>query len=70
MGPLLGTNYIKNQRYQNMTIIKVALLFLHSSMKKIETDSVDFLHRKMTLKVKMLLFLTIKRPKSFLFQFL
>ena len=36
LGPLLLTNYIKNQGYQNMTIVKVALLFSYPSIKKMK----------------------------------
>ena len=44
-----------------MTIIKVALLFLYSSIKqKIEKDLVDFWHRKMTLKVRIVVFFTLQ----------
>ena len=35
------TNYITNQRNQNM-LIKVNLLFLYSSMEKNRKDSADF----------------------------
>ena len=41
-GPFLQTKYNKNQSYQNMSIIKVGLLFKHSSMKKNQMDSVYF----------------------------
>ena len=34
LGPFLVIKYIKNYSYQNMSIIKVVLLFLYSSMKK------------------------------------
>jgi hypothetical protein len=34
LGPFLVTKYIKNHSYQNMSIIKVVLLFSYSSMKK------------------------------------
>jgi hypothetical protein len=33
-GPFLVIKYIKNYSYQNMSKIKVVLLFVHSSMKK------------------------------------
>ena len=34
LGQFLVIKYIKNYSYQNMSIIKVVLLFLYSSMKK------------------------------------
>ena len=34
LGPLLVTEYIKHLSYPNMSIIKVGLPFLYSSMKK------------------------------------
>ena len=43
LGPFLVIKYIKNHSYQNMSIIKVVLLFLYSSMKKKnQTDSAHF----------------------------
>ena len=56
-----------------MTIIKVALFFIFLNEKN-EKDSVDFWHRKMTLKVRILLFSTFnskttQRPKIFLWLF-
>ena len=42
-GPFLVIKYIENYNYQNMSIIKVVLLFSYSSMKKSQKDSADFL---------------------------
>ena len=69
LGLLLVTKCIENQSYQNMPIIKVGLLFLYSSMKKNQKDSANFWHRKMTLKIRIGLFLTFdskmtERPKN------
>ena len=55
-----------------MLIIKVALPLSYSSMKKNHKDSVDFWHRKMTLKIRIALFFTFKtqrnaRPRIFLY---
>ena len=75
MGPLSVLKVFSNQSYQNMTIIKVALLFKYSSTKKKnEKDSVNFWHRKMTLKVRIVLFSTFNsettdRPKIVLWPF-
>ena len=41
-----------------MLIIKVNCPFLYSSMKKNHKDWADFWHRKMTLKIRILLYLT------------
>ena len=41
-----------------MSVIKVVVPFLYSSMKKNQKDLANFRHRKMTLKVRIVLFLT------------
>ena len=43
LGPFLVIKYIKNQSYQNMSIIKVGLLYLYSSMKKKSEGFCQFL---------------------------
>ena len=48
-----------------MSTIKVGLPFLYSSMKKkIRRFFVDFSHRKITLKIRIALFLTFKSKKN------
>ena len=54
--------------------MKVGLPFLYSSMKKNQKDSANFWHRKMTLKVRIVLFstfnsITTERPKIFVLPF-
>ena len=47
------TECFKNENNQQVSLIKVIFLISNSSMKKkIETNSADFWHRKMTLKTK------------------
>ena len=57
-GPFLVTKYINNYSYQNISIIKVVLLFSYSSMKKNQKDSVAFWNRKMALKTRIVPYLT------------
>ena len=44
-----------------MSMIKVALPLIYSSLKKNCKGSVDFWHRKITLKIRIALFLTFKK---------
>ena len=47
-----------------MSLKKVGLPFLNSLMKKkIRKDSADFLHRKMTLTIRIVLCLTLKTKR-------
>ena len=55
MGAILENEYIKNQRYPNMLIIKVNPPFFYACNEKNRKYLVDFRHRKMALKIRILL---------------
>ena len=66
LGIILVINGFKNWFYQKMSITTNVLLNWYSSMKKkIQKDSDDFWHRKLTLKVKFWYFLTAPHYSNF-----
>ena len=66
LGMILVINSFKNWFYQKMSITTNVLLNWYSSMKKkIQKDSDDFWHRKLTLKVKFWYFLTAPHYSNF-----
>ena len=65
LGIILVINGFKNWFYQKMSITTNVLLNWYSSMKKkIQKDSDDFWHRKLTLKVKFWRFLTARHQSK------